>query len=419
MAKFQALHQSIKIRLLLQFATILASTTIMPFIAIYFTSLVGAKITGLLVVIVILAGITGGFLGGFWSDQIGRKKLLVLAELGLGISFLAIAFVNSAWAVLPYVSFVLFIINMFCNGIYIPVSTSMIHDLVKKEERNFVFTAVYWIGNLGSALGSITGAFLFEDYHFYLFLSVAGITMLASLITYLFIGETFIKPAEYESTTSPTIWANYKKVFQDHTYIIFLIATLCVVSLESHLTNYIAVHLEKNVEETSLFGLFTIDGINLVGVLHAENTLLVVVAVGIVSSMVKNLSDHTRMLFGMSLYVCCYAALSFAAMPIVLLGLMVFISIGELMYIPVKQSLLAELAVDSRRSSYLALHSFMGQGTMIIAGAAITLGSIIPPAVMSSTFLAIGLIGVSLMAFVIRRVQQSHGTTGILSKDIE
>lgn len=417
MTKFNALHRSIKIRFYLQFATILASTTIMPFIAIYFTSLVGTKITGLLVIIVILAGIAGGFIGGFWSDQIGRKKLLVLAELGLGLSFLAIAFVNSAWAVLPYVSFALFIINMFCNGIYIPVSTSMIHDLVKKQERNFVFTAVYWIANLASALGSITGAFLFKEYHFYLFLLVAGITMISSLITYLFISETYVKPVSPdESTPSPSIWANYKNVFQDHTYIIFLTASMCVVSLESHLTNYIAVHLEENVEKTSIFGLFTVDGINLIGILHAENTLLVVLAVGFVTWMVKNTSDYKRMLYGMGLYVCSYAFLSYASTPWILILLMVFIAIGELVYIPVRQSLLAELADESYRSSYLALNSFMGQGTMIIAGAAITIGGLVPAAVMSAAFLTIGLTGVYLMGYVMRRAKVP-GATQVLSKN--
>ncbi|MFC4559024.1 MFS transporter [Virgibacillus kekensis] len=157
MARFNQLHPSIRIRLYLQFSTQIASMTIMPYIAIYFTGMLGAKITGMLVILVICSGIAGGFIGGYWSDQIGRRKLMIAGELGIGISFLALAFVNSPWMVLPYVSFVLFLVNMFCNGIYIPVSTSMIHDLVKKDERNFVFTAVYWIANLATALGTITG----------------------------------------------------------------------------------------------------------------------------------------------------------------------------------------------------------------------------------------------------------------------
>ncbi len=410
MTRFKTLHKSIKIRLYLQFATILASATIMPYIAVYFTGLVGPKITGLLVVLVICSGIIGGLFGGYWSDQIGRKKLLVLAELGLGISFLAIAFVNSPWTVMPYVSFAFFLINMFSNGIYIPVSTSMIYDLVQKEDRTFVFTAIYWIANLGTALGTITGAFLFEEYHFYLFIFVASIALLSSVTTYLYISETFTKKVgEYDKAVkSPSIWSNYQHVLKDRIYITFLIATLCVVSLESHLTNYIAVHLQHTVEETSLFGFITVDGINMIGILHAENTLLIVVAVGLVSWFIRKKSDYTRLIYGMALYVCSYAILSYTSNPLLLIGLMVFISIGELMYAPVRQSLLADLADESHRSSYLALNSFMGQGTMIIAGAVITIGGILPGYIISSGFLLGGMTGVFLMAYVVNQLKRNE-----------
>lgn len=405
MRPFRNLHNSIKIRMYLQFATNLASTMIIPFIAIYFSQLVGATITGILIILVICSGIIGGLIGGYWSDQIGRRKLLILSELGIGISFLAIAFANSPWAVLPYVSFGLFMVNMFCNGVYMPVSYAMIYDLVKKDERKFVFTAIYWVANLSSALGSITGAFLFEDYLFYLFIFVAVITLLSSLITYLYIGETFVKKEIPDKTeVQSSIWSNYCRVLSDRVFIVFLIGTLLVLSLESHLTNYIAVHLEKTMNETtSLFGLITVDGLNMVGVLHAENTLLVVLTVGFVAWLVKKTSDYRRLTIGMGIYACSYALLSYTSSPWVLIGLMVFISLGELMYIPVRQSLLADLADESYRSSYLALNSFIGQGTMIVAGAAITIGGNVPAIVMSGSFLVLGLVGVFLMSYVMKQ----------------
>ncbi|MFD1849890.1 MFS transporter [Oceanobacillus bengalensis] len=406
MSKFSALHQSIKIRLYLQFATSLATLTIMPFIAIYFSRLVGETITGILLISVIFSGIVGGLIGGYWSDQIGRKKLLIFSELGIGISFLAIAFMNSPWLVAPYISFGLFLVNMFCSGIFYPVSTAMIYDLVKKEERNYVFTAMYWITNLAVALGSITGAFLFEDYHFYLFIFVAIISIASSIITYLFIGETFIKEEPSVSAASPSILANYLNVMKDKTYMIFLIGSLLVFSLEGHLTNYIAIHLEKTMEQTTLFGSFTINGLNMVGILQAENTLLVVFTVAIVAWLVKNRTDGWKLLFGMGIYVIGYALLSYTNSPWILIGLMVFISIGELIYVPIHQGLLAELADGSYRSSYLALDSLAGQGQMIIAGAAVTIGGFVSPGIMSGTFFLFGLIGVCMMSYVMKEISK-------------
>lgn len=405
MSTFRNLHSSIKIRMYLQFATNLAGTMIFPFIAVYFSQLVGATITGILIILVIFSGIVGGFLGGYWSDQFGRRKLLILSELGIGFSFLAIASVNSPWIVLPYVSFVLFMINMFCNGMYMPVSYAMIYDLVKKETRSFVFTAIYWVGNLSSALGSIIGAFLFEDYLFYLFIFVAVITLLSSLVTYFFIAETFVKKDTTDESPqqNKSIWSSYRTVLSDRLFLIFLIGTLFVLSLESHLTNYIAVHLEKTMSETELFSSITIDGINMVGILHAENTLLVVLTVGIVAWLVKNTSEHKKLIIGMSIYVIAYALLSYTSSPWALVILMVFISLGELMYIPVRQSLLADLADESYRSSYLALNSFIGQGTMIIAGAAITIGGSVSAIIMSCSFFILGMVGVFMMSYVMNK----------------
>ncbi|WP_245183643.1 MFS transporter [Lentibacillus salicampi] len=271
------LHRSIKIRLYLQFVTTMATAAIMPFIAIYFSQLVGAEMTGVLVMVVIATGIAGGFLGGHVSDQIGRKKLLVLSEITMGLSFLTIAFFNSPWTVMPYVSFVLFMITMFFSGLYVPVSTAMIFDLVRKQERNFVFTVQYWITNLAMAIGSITGAFLFEGYHFYLFLAVAAVTVVSGLVTLLFIGETFVKPEADGAAVKPaSILSNYKAVFKDRTFMIFMTASVLVLSLESHLTNYIAVNLQENMAETTWFGSFSLNGINMTGILQAENTLIVV-----------------------------------------------------------------------------------------------------------------------------------------------
>ncbi|RLL44913.1 MFS transporter [Oceanobacillus piezotolerans] len=403
MSKFQSLHRSIKIRIYLQFATTLATMMIMPFIAIYFSKLVGETITGILLICVIIAGIIGGLLGGYWSDRIGRKKLLVLSELGIGITYLVIAFLNSPWLVLPYLTFLLFLVNSFCSGIFYPVSTAMVYDLIKKDQRSFVFTAMYWVNNLAIAIGSITGAFLFEDYYFFLFIFVAIVSLASAIITFLYIDETFTRKDASISAASLSIWANYRNVLQDHIFVFFLIGSVLVFSIEGHLTNYIAIQLEKNMNSTTLFDTFSINGLNMVGILQAENTMLVVLTVGIVAWMVKHRSNSWKLLAGMSFYVIGYAWISYTSSPWFLIGLMVIASIGELIYVPVHQTLLAELADGDHKSSYLALDSLAGQAQMIIAGGAVTLGGFVAPAFMSAGLLLLGLVGIGLIYYVMRK----------------
>lgn len=403
MNTFNQLHASLRIRMYLQFVTALSSSAIIPYIAVYFSSLIGNTITGILVIFVILSGIIGGFIGGYLADKVGRRKMMIMAELGVGITYLFIAIVNSPWINLPYISAGLFMINLLFNGMFFPASTAMIHDLVKMEQRKFVFTAMYWLGNLATALGTITGAFFFLDYHFIFFLLVGTVSLLSSLVTYLFIKESLVKRQNsVKNVVSSSIWSSYYHVLNDRIYMIYLLSCLLIYSFESHLTNYIAIHLRDTMEESSLLGLITLNGVNMVGILHAENTLLVVFCVGIVSWMMKKLSDYKQYFIGMCLFVFSYCILSYVSSPVWLIIMMLFISIGELMYVPINQSLLADLVNENHRSSYLAVNGLIGQGQMILAGLAITISTKLSVITMSLGFFLFGAIGLLLMGYVVK-----------------
>lgn len=403
MNTFNQLHSSLRIRMYIQFVTALSSSAIIPYIAVYFSSLIGNTITGVLVIFVILSGVIGAFIGGYLADKVGRRKMMIMAELSVGITYLFIAFVNSPWINLPYVSAGLFMINLLFNGMFFPASTAMIHDLVKMEQRKFVFTAMYWLGNLATALGTITGAFFFLEYHYYFFLLVGTVSLLSSLITYLFIKESLVKRNVSDTKVASTsIWSSYYHVLKDRIYMIYLLSCLLIFSFESHLTNYIAIHLRDTMEETSLYGILSINGVNMVGILHAENTLLVVFCVGIVTWMMKKLSDYKQYFIGMCLFVFSYCILSYVSSPVWLIIMMLFISIGELMYVPINQSLLADLVNENQRSSYLAVNGLIGQGQMILAGLAIIISNKLSSLSMSLSFFLLGAIGLLLMGYVVK-----------------
>lgn len=157
--------------------------------------------------VIVLAGISGGFIGGFYSDKIGRKKLMIIADSVVGLMFVGIALVNSPWYNLPYITFGLFIITFFFSGIMGPVAQAMIIDVSSPDNRKFVFTMSYWATNLAIAFGAVIGAYLFKSYHFELFLGVAGVSFISLVITILFISESYIHektPSEEEGVKVPT-----------------------------------------------------------------------------------------------------------------------------------------------------------------------------------------------------------------------
>ncbi|WP_235251535.1 MULTISPECIES: MFS transporter [Bacillaceae] len=415
MKTFSQLHISLRIRMYLQFVTSITSSAIIPYISVYFSSLIGTTITGVIVIIVILSGIIGALIGGYLSDRIGRRKMMIIAELGVGITYLVIAAFNSPWINLPYISAGLFMINLFLNGMFFPASTAMIHDLVLAEQRKFVFTAMYWLANLATALGTITGAFFFMDYHFYFFFSVGLVSIISSFITYLFIKESLMKRHDIRNahTSKSTIWSNYQYVWKDQTFMLYLLSCLLIFSLENHLTNYIAIHLRDTMEDTILFGILPVNGINMVGILHAENTIFVVFCVGMVTWMMKKLSDYKQYFIGMCLFVVSYCILTYISSPVWLIIIMLFISIGELMYVPINQSILADLVNENYRSSYLALNGLIGQGQMILAGLAITISSKLSALTMSLGLFSFGIVGLLLMGYVVKKETNSKKQVNI------
>ncbi|MHC8523087.1 hypothetical protein ACPJHQ_20425 [Rossellomorea sp. H39__3] len=74
MVKLKEIHPNVKFRLVMQFFGGLVSMAVMPFLAIYFAGKLGAAITGIVLVVVILSGIAGGFLGGTLSDKWGGRR---------------------------------------------------------------------------------------------------------------------------------------------------------------------------------------------------------------------------------------------------------------------------------------------------------------------------------------------------------
>lgn len=123
--KLFGLHPNIQIRLAVEFLTTLATMAVLPFMAIYFAGKIGETVVGFMLIVIVLAGVTGGFVGGFFSDKLGRKKMMIIADAVTCLMFLCIAFVNSPWVDLPYVTFLLFVVTMFASGIMAPVARAM------------------------------------------------------------------------------------------------------------------------------------------------------------------------------------------------------------------------------------------------------------------------------------------------------
>jgi MFS transporter, DHA1 family, multidrug resistance protein B len=403
----------------MQFLGGLVSMAVIPFLAIYFAQKIGAAETGIILILIVISGVIGGFIGGHVSDKIGRRNIMIYSEIGVLITYLFIAFFNSPWFDLPYVSAAFFVLNMFAGGMFQPAAQAMIIDVTDSESRKLVFTISYWLGNLATAIGGIMGAFLFKTYLFELFIGISGITLLSVLMTIFFISETYTpeqtspdSSSEQYKSSPLEIVQSYTAVLKDKLFMLYIAGAVFILTLEQSLTNYIGIRLEKEIPEqsASLLGMeFLLDGTKVLGFLKTENTLLVVLLSTVVLFLFKKWKDRWTLVTGMFIFSVCFSALAFTNNVMFLLIIIFVGTIGELMYVPVKQAMIGDLAPSNARSTYMAFYSLTFYGAMIIASLLIIVGEWVSPVAMGGILLFLGLMGTALY-YLITRSLDANGT---------
>ncbi|MHA2495566.1 MAG: MFS transporter [Candidatus Hodarchaeales archaeon] len=133
----------------------------------------------LLIGIVGLPALTGGPLGGYLSDKLGRKATICTSGFIVGLLFLALG-IEMAIPLLM----VFFLINRFLFGVIQPSFRALQSDLVPPEVRGKEFGILQAFFNLGAAMGPIVGGLLYDAFFM-------KNTDLGNNITYLGAGMAF------------------------------------------------------------------------------------------------------------------------------------------------------------------------------------------------------------------------------------
>jgi DHA1 family multidrug resistance protein B-like MFS transporter len=400
--KFKDLHINIKIRLFINFFQKLTQMTVFPFMAIYFSTHFGLKLAGLLMIFSVIAALFSSFYGGYFADKIGRKKVLLEGEKYRFFTMILMAVFNSSWLFDPVLTYIFFFINSIVVGIITPANEAILIDVSTSKTRKMIYSLSYWSINFSIALGSMIGAFFYRDHFFILLLSTA----LASLVSYYVIRRFIIEtnPSDtkkLQKVSFKEIFCNYKVVLKDRLFAIYLVAGICMLSLEFQLINFIAVKLSDEFGTQNLFGFesFTFDGVKILGLLRMENTLLVVLLGALVLKLTNNINDKVTLYVGAVLFSCGFALLAVYNNAWILIIATLIFTIGELMYVPIHQSLLPEIINDEMRSQYIAVNSLRVRGAMIVGALGVMLGAIIPNWTMALIYLFLG--GFSIYLYII------------------
>lgn len=102
MKQFLSFDETIRVRMLLKFFTVLAHTMVMPYTVVYFAAKIGPSLTTMMIIIIGIISIIGYLLGGQAADRIGRKRVIITSEMMTGIGFLIVYCLDSLHIFTPF-----------------------------------------------------------------------------------------------------------------------------------------------------------------------------------------------------------------------------------------------------------------------------------------------------------------------------
>ncbi|GLV64932.1 MFS transporter [Bacillus mycoides] len=398
---FWSMHRNIKIRIITSFLTRTVSTMIFPFMAIYFSIKLGSALAGALLLINVLASLIIGLYGGYVGDRLGRKKVMIIGQSIQVISIACMGIANSDYVDSPWLTFVFMLVNSLGSGLMNPATEAMLIDVSTPENRKVMYSINYWAINLSIAIGAIFGGLLFENYRLQLFIVLTLVAVITLYVMAVYMEEVYVARKTVEKKHVLKDMADsYKVVMKDRAFLIFCAASICTLSLEFQINNYLGVRLQKEFETMHfLFGngfTFDLTGIRMLSWISAENTILVVLCSALLIKMLKSFNDLKILYVGLFIYTIGFTILGTSNSLWILLIAGLFQTVGEMMYVPVRQSIMADMVPNEARGSYMAINGMVFQVAKMNGALGVMLGSIIASWGMSALYFIVGMSSILL-----------------------
>ncbi|MBC1272399.1 MDR family MFS transporter [Listeria booriae] len=405
---FKELHPNIKARIAISFLSKLASSMIFPFMAIYFSKEINVGIAGILLMLNIAVQFVASIYGGHLADHIGRRKLMVWGEWTKVVGFAVMLLVNSPLFVSPWITFVALLLIAVSQGMTVPASDAMLIDVSTREVRAFMYSINYWANNLSITIGVVIGGWLFQSYLFEMLIALLVLSLITTWLTIALISETldFRSIQATDTIGLKSLLRSYRKIMYDLRFLLFTLGGIAVLSIEFQRNNFISVRL-ADIFPPGLYSFFgfsdiAFDGIKLLSVLTLVNTLMIVLFTAPFAKWVRTRELQKWMYVGFGLFAIGFAICAVADSIWGLLGATVVLSVGELLYVPTRQTILADIVDERMRGTYMAFNGFVFQIGKLIGAGSLIFAPYIGKYGMGAFILLCGAVGIMLTAMALK-----------------
>lgn len=284
--------------------------------------------------------------------------MIIFGEIGTGIGFFLACFSSVFTEMLIPIIFISFLLIYFFSGLSGPAYSAFIIDETTNKNRKSVYVVLLWVSNLSFALGSILGGFLFKQYSSLLLFLVGCSSILSCICIAILVQDHFIKRKmesnnlRVKNQIKPFSKLKvYQHMLKAPIFRFLVLLTLILSLMNNQLPYYLSVHY-VNIFET--------EGYTILGFLRSENTLVIFFLTFLITNVLKKVYEIKSLILGVLLFFIGYIALSMGEIPSILYMAMAIMSIGQIIYSPVIQTITADVIPDEHRSTYLSVLDVIG-----------------------------------------------------------
>jgi len=315
-----------------------ARTTIDPFLSVFLNRELNISV-GVVSVLFFASGILGTvsiFLVGWLLDRFGRKLIYVFGNLAHVLIPVALTKLNTFTQLLPLMS-----LSGVMESAERTSSTTIIADQVEEKQRNTGFGISRIIGNAAWIVAPIFGGILLADRGFSQLFIVSAILGLAGFALFVALVPESRKVG-LERPALPKI-----SVLKDREFFV-----LCVASLFSMLF-YVQLYTLLPIFASQIRGLNELE----IGLLFSVSGATVVALQLPTSRWLERVPKKTGYILGVVIMAVGITALAIAPSFHWLLFAVVIMTVGENMFFPIASALVAEIAPEAERGTYIGAFS--------------------------------------------------------------
>lgn len=320
---------------------------VMPFLALY----LNREGYPSWVIAVALAGYgAGGFvaclIGGYFADHWGRKPTIIISCAGGAIAMMMLSQAAAPWFIITSAC----LVGMF-SSMYFPAASALLADLVPPELRVRAFGCQRLAINLGFAVGMAVAG-LMANHSFFILFVIDALTTTALGVIILFGVPSMKRQKKAKANWAPAI----REMKARPAYLRAVVASFLIAMVFWQLSSTWGLQISKvgGFQES------------VCGALMALNGLMIVLMDLPLTSWTRKRPPVFVMMVGYTLVGIGMGLNLFGSGLAVLTTVMIVVTIGEMIALPVANSYIAGLAPEEMRGRFMGILGLAWNGATML-----------------------------------------------------